>query len=249
VSVSKKAIVLLSGGLDSTTCLAIAKAAGYELYAISFDYGQRHRIELQHAVMVAEHYNVKEHLLARIGFESLTALKSGQGASYVPGAFGGSALTDPVREIPKDGVKPGIAPTYVPGRNMIFLSFGIGWADAIGADSVFIGVNVLDSSGYPDCRWGFIESMRSPAWLGTRAGADGRLIDLKAPLVADSKKEIVLKGHELGVPWNLTHSCYAPEPRSFGEKELTLACGKCDSCRLRRKGFEEAGLKDPISYA
>lgn len=254
---SKKAVVLLSGGLDSTTCLAIAKNEGFELYAISFDYGQKHRDELMAAKRIAQHYGVTQHLITEIRFAESRRVEPDHDNGYVS-AFEGSALVDPTCPVPKEGVKPGIAATYVPGRNMIFLSFGIGWADAIGATAVYIGVNALDSSGYPDCRWPFIESMRSPAWLGTKSGTEGRLIDLRAPLVSDSKKHIVLKGHELGVPWHLTHSCYEPIRRFPEDSDVQsaaligatiMACGKCDSCRLRLKGFEEAGLKDPISYA
>lgn len=236
-----KVVVLLSGGLDSTTCLAIAKNLGHELYAISFDYGQKHKEELGSARRVARHYGVKEHLITQIRFQN-------GDQPNAEGAFAGSALVDASKAVPKDGVKPGIAPTYVPGRNMIFLSFGLGWADSLDAESVFIGVNALDYSGYPDCRPEFISAMEDAAALGTRMGVEGGGCVVNAPLVQMTKKEIVLKGHELDVPWNLTHSCYAPEPRGFWEKEIMLACGKCDSCRLRLKGFEEAGLKDPISY-
>lgn len=242
----KKAIVLLSGGLDSTTCLGVAKKEGYELYALSFDYGQKHKVELGAAKRVAEHYGVKEHLLTRIGFESLTAMKTSDRPSYVSGAFEGSALVDPGRPVPKDGVQPGVAPTYVPGRNMIFLSFAAGWADSIDAAAIFIGVNALDFSGYPDCRPAFIHAMDDAVSLGTRAEGGG--ITIRAPLIHLSKKAIVELAMELEVPLGLTHSCYDPQPEGFWEKNIDVACGKCDSCRLRLKGFEEAGLKDPVFY-
>ena len=252
-----KTIVLLSGGLDSATCLAMAAAKGSEVYALSFDYAQKHKVELESARKLAKFYKVREHLITEVRFtqayfHNSTMNAIGGGDAPTHGAFGGSALTDDV-PVPKDGLKPGVAPTYVPGRNMIFLSFALGWADSIQADQVVIGVNALDYSGYPDCRPTFIDAMREVARQGTKRGTEGRPTDVVAPLVNMTKKEIILEGQKHGVPWDLTHSCYDPQiivmSRYLGAALVTAqSCGKCDSCRIRLKGFEEAGLKDPVAY-
>jgi 7-cyano-7-deazaguanine synthase len=225
----KRAIVLLSGGIDSTTTLAIAISEGYEAYALSFEYGQRHQIETEAARRVAESLGAKEHRLAKIDL----------------GVFGGSALTDDIA-VPKQRsrkqIAHGIPITYVPARNTIFLAYALGWAEVFGASDIFLGVNAIDYSGYPDCRPEFIEAFETLANLGTKAGVEGRRFRIHAPLIKFSKAEIIRKAVELGVDLSLTHSCYDPTPEG-------LACGECDSCLLRLKGFREAGLKDPIPYA
>lgn len=233
----RKAVIILSGGLDSTTCMGIAKEEGYELYPVTFDYGQRHRIEIEMASKVARHYGVAD----RHRIISLPFLKQ----------FGASALTDDSIEVPvaessysdadeKATVTDDDIPvTYVPGRNMLFLSICASYAEAIGAEAVYIGVNSLDYSGYPDCRPEFIQQMQKVFDLATRAGVEGRPIRIRTPLISMSKKEIVTTGTRLGVPYELTISCY---------NGTIPACGRCDSCRLRLKGFAEAGLKDPIPY-
>lgn len=220
-----RAVVLLSGGLDSATCLAIARHEGYELYAISFDYGQRHSIELEAARRVAQAAGVREHAIISIDLRRI----------------GGSALTSEI-EVPKEGVQVGKIPiTYVPARNTVFLSFALGWAEVLGAADIFIGVNALDYSGYPDCRPEYIEAYERMANLATSAGVEGRLrFRVRTPLIAMTKAEIISRGMELGVDYSLTLSCYDPQGAS--------ACGKCDSCRLRLKGFAEAGYSDPIAY-
>ncbi|WP_274650242.1 7-cyano-7-deazaguanine synthase QueC [Paenibacillus humicola] len=227
----KKAVIILSGGLDSTTCMGFAKEAGYELYPITFDYGQRHRIELDHARSVAEHYGVEDRFkLVKLGF-----LRE----------FGGSALTDDTIEVPVGGTdpiqgEPGEIPvTYVPGRNLMFLSIAASYAEALGAEAVYIGVNALDYSGYPDCRPEFIAKVQEVIEYATKAGAEGRPIRIETPLVHLTKAEIIREGTRMGVPYRLTTSCYNGEEK---------ACGVCDSCRLRLKGFAEAGLVDPIPY-
>ncbi|MBC8231728.1 7-cyano-7-deazaguanine synthase QueC [bacterium] len=219
------AIVLLSGGVDSTTTLAIAKSEGYETYALSFNYGQRHAIELEAAKRIAEHFQVKEHLTIDIDLRHI----------------GGSALTDDI-EVPKDRsnaeVGGDIPITYVPARNTIFLSFAMAWAEVLEVDTIFIGVNALDFSGYPDCRPEYIAAFERMANLATKAGVEGKTrLRLKTPLINLTKAEIIKKGIELGVDYGLTHSCY--DPTESGE-----ACGRCDSCLLRRKGFQEAGVPD-----
>ena len=225
-----RAICLLSGGLDSATCLALARRDGFECYALSFDYGQRHRIELQSAARVAESLGAIQHLVVRIDLR----------------VFGGSALTGDV-EVPK-GRSPGdmgaeIPVTYVPARNTVFLSFALAWAEVLAASDIFIGVNALDYSGYPDCRPEFIEAYERMANLATKAGVEGRTrIKIHAPLIRMSKAEIVKLGSELGVDFGVTHSCYDPDAEG-------RPCGQCDSCLLRRKGFEEAGIKDPVERA
>ncbi|HTF38495.1 MAG TPA: 7-cyano-7-deazaguanine synthase QueC [Blastocatellia bacterium] len=226
----KKAVVLLSGGLDSTTALAVARSAGYELYAMSFRYGQRHSLELESASRVASAIGVEKHLIANFDLR----------------AIGGSALTDQI-EVPKvrgaEEITSRIPVTYVPARNTIFLSFALAWAEVLGAQDIFIGVNALDYSGYPDCRPEYIESFEKMANLATKAGVEGRLrLKIHTPLIAMTKAEIILTGLRLGVDYSLTHSCY--DPSSEG-----IACGKCDSCLLRLRGFAEACLRDPLSYA
>jgi len=225
----KRAVVLLSGGLDSTTTLAIAMAEGYEAYALSFDYGQRHRIETEAAARIAHSLGAKDHRIAKIDLR----------------VFGGSALTDDI-SVPKQRSRPEIAQaipvTYVPARNTIFLAYALAWAEVLPANHIFIGVNATDYSGYPDCRPEFIEAFENLADIGTKAGVEGRRFHVHTPLIKFSKAEIVRKGVELGVDLSLTHSCYDPTPEG-------LACGECDSCLLRLKGFREVGINDPIRYA
>jgi len=225
----KRAVVLLSGGIDSTTTLAITIAEGYEAYALSFDYGQRHHIETKAARRVAKSLGAKEHRIARIDLR----------------VFGGSALTDDIA-VPKQRLETeiarGIPITYVPARNTIFLSYALAWAEVIEADDIFIGVNAIDYSGYPDCRPEFIQAFANLADVGTKAGVEGRRFQIQTPLIKLSKADIIRKGNELGVDFSLTHSCYDPTAEG-------LACGECDSCLLRLKGFREAGIKDSIRYA
>jgi len=219
----EKAVVLVSGGLDSATVLAIADAEGFECYAMSFAYGQRHNIELQAAKNICEKFSVKEHIIAEIDLAR----------------WGGSALTSDKIEVPDfDEKKPKIPPTYVPARNTIFLSFAVGWAEVIEARHIFIGVNSMDYSGYPDCRPEFIKAFEEAARLGTKAADEGWKFEIHAPLQYLNKAEIIRRGIELGVDYSLTHSCYNPD-------KTGKACGKCDSCSLRLKGFREAGLEDP----
>jgi 7-cyano-7-deazaguanine synthase len=224
----KRAVVLLSGGIDSATTLAIAIAQGYEAYALSFDYGQRHQIETEAARRVANSLGAKEHRIAKIDLR----------------VFGGSALTDDI-DVPKQRsgkkIAHGIPITYVPARNTIFLAYALGWAEVIFASDIFLGVNAIDYSGYPDCRPEFIEAFETLANLGTKAGIEGRRFQIHMPLIKLSKAEIIRKGIELRVHLSLTHSCYDPTPEG-------LACGECDSCLLRLKGFREAGIKDPVRY-
>jgi 7-cyano-7-deazaguanine synthase len=221
----KRAIVLLSGGLDSATCLLIAKREGAEVFALSFDYGQRHRIELDRARALAEIYGAAAHRVAKL---DLPAPES-------------SALTDPSREVPRHALRAGAIPiTYVPARNTLFLSHAVAWGEAIGAGDLYIGANALDYSGYPDCRPAFLESFERTANLGTKAGVEGDLaFRIHAPLLRMTKGEIVSKAQELGLDFALTSSCYDPAPD--GEP-----CRSCDSCLLREKGFREAGLRDPL---
>jgi 7-cyano-7-deazaguanine synthase len=220
-----RAVCLLSGGLDSSTCLALARRDGYECYALSFDYGQRHRVELEAAARVAAHLGAARHLVVRI---DLTA-------------FGSSALTADI-PVPKGRsiaeIAGAIPVTYVPARNTIFLSFALAWAEVLQTPNIFIGVNALDYSGYPDCRPEYIEAYEHMANLATKAGVEGRTrVRIHTPLIHLSKAEIVRLASELGVNFSLTHSCYDPDPQG-------RACGQCDSCLLRRKGFEEAGIED-----
>jgi 7-cyano-7-deazaguanine synthase len=224
---SKPAVVLLSGGLDSATVLAIARAQGYETYALSFSYGQRHAWELEAAKRVAASVGAAQHRIATIDLR----------------AFGGSALTADI-DVPKgrapDEMLHGIPITYVPARNTIFLSFALAWAEVLGASDIFIGVNALDYSGYPDCRPEFIEAFEEMANLATKAGVEGRQhLKIHAPLIAMTKAEIIQKGLELGVDYALTSSCYDPSPNG-------APCGACDSCLLRQKGFSENGIEDPL---
>jgi 7-cyano-7-deazaguanine synthase len=223
--VPPKAVCLLSGGLDSATCLALARRDGYECYALSFDYGQRHRIELEAAARVAQALGAKRHIVAKIGLD----------------AFGGSALTDSI-DVPKGRsageMGEGIPVTYVPARNTIFLSFALAWSEVLGTGDIFIGVNALDYSGYPDCRPEFIQAYERMANLATKAGVEGAArVQIHTPLLRLSKAEIVTLAKDLGVPFGLTHSCYDPGPDG-------RRCGACDSCLLRQKGFEEAGVED-----
>ena len=220
-----KAVCLLSGGLDSATCLAFARREGYECYALSFDYGQRHRVELEAAAQVAACLGAARHVVAEISLD----------------VFGGSALTADI-PVPKARslaeMGRGIPVTYVPARNTIFLSFALAWAEVLESADIFIGVNALDYSGYPDCRPEFIEAYQRMANLATKAGVEGRTrLTIHTPLIQLSKAQIVRLGRELGVPFGLTHSCYDPLPGGG-------ACGQCDACLLRRKGFEEAGIED-----
>jgi 7-cyano-7-deazaguanine synthase len=227
----KKAVVLSSGGIDSTTVLAIAREAGFELYVLSFSYGQRHSHELEAAARVAEFFKVKNRLVMDIDLAR----------------FGGSALTDDIA-VPKtmgEALSPTqqIPVTYVPARNTVFLSFALAWAEVLGAWDIFIGVNAVDYSGYPDCRPEFISAFEKMANLATKAGVEGHgTIRVQTPLINMTKAEIIQKGISLGVDYSLTHSCY--DPSAAG-----LACGRCDSCIIRRKGFEAAGVKDPTVYA
>ncbi|WP_375377878.1 7-cyano-7-deazaguanine synthase QueC [Paenibacillus sp. MZ04-78.2] len=225
----KKAVVILSGGLDSTTCMGMARDAGYDVYPITFDYGQRQRREIENARQVAEFYNTaSRHKVIALGF-----LKE----------FGGSALTDESIEVPPAGesgaIDSDIPVTYVPGRNLLFLSIATSYAETIGAEAIYIGVNALDYSGYPDCRPEFIRKVEEVMALATRVGVEGGPIRIETPLIHWTKAEIIREGMRLGVPYHLTTSCYN------GQEE---ACGVCDSCRLRLKGFDEAGTADPIVY-
>lgn len=222
---SKKAVVLVSGGLDSTTVLAMAKAQGYECYTMSFDYGQRHRAELHAAEITAKTLGSKLHKVIKLDL----------------GSIGGSALTDASIDIPEEETG-GIPITYVPARNTVFLSIALGWAEVLGALDIFIGVNSVDYSGYPDCRPDYIAAYEVMANLATRRGVEGEKLRIQTPLMTLSKAEIVLKGATLGVDYSQTVSCYQASDDG-------LACGKCDSCRLRKQGFLQAGLPDLTRYA
>ncbi len=221
---SKRAVVLLSGGLDSATVLAQARSEGYECYALSFDYGQRHRCELAAASRIAEQMGVELHRTINMDLRQ----------------FGGSALTDASIDVPDAGGE-GIPVTYVPARNTIFLSLALGWAEVLRARDIFIGVNAVDYSGYPDCRPEFIEAFTSLANLATKAGIEGDRFRINTPLIDLSKAEIIQTGHRLGVDYSQTISCYNPDGEGRG-------CGQCDSCQLRRQGFVEAGVADPTRY-
>ena len=220
----KKAVILLSGGLDSATVLAIASSQGYACHALSLDYGQRHASELNAALRVAEKQSVIEHKILPIALE----------------AFGGSALTDENIQVPENATE-GIPVTYVPARNTIFLSLALGWAEVLGARDIFVGVNAVDYSGYPDCRPAFIQAFENLANLATRAGVEGSSFHIHAPLINLAKAQIIQTGTDLGVDYSVTVSCYQAD-------DLGYACGVCDSCRLRAQGFKEAGIKDPTSY-
>jgi 7-cyano-7-deazaguanine synthase len=229
MSPTKKAVVLSSGGIDSTTAMAIAKHEGYKIYSLSFFYGQRHAFELEAAQKVADAIGIAEHLVINIDLKKI----------------GGSSLTDDI-DVPKDRdeqeMTRGIPVTYVPARNTIFLSFALARAEVLKSSDIFIGVNAIDYSGYPDCRPEYIEAFERMANLATKAGVEGTTrIRIRTPLIRLTKAQIIQKGIELGIDYALTHSCYDPSPQG-------LACGRCDSCFLRRKGFKEAGVSDPTRY-
>lgn len=221
---TKKAIVLISGGLDSATCLALAESQGFACYGLSFDYGQRARSELDAARAVVQSANVIEHKTINLQMD----------------AIGGSALTDPSIAVPEDPTT-GIPVTYVPARNTVFLSYALAWAEVVEAQAIFIGVNAVDYSGYPDCRPEYIAAFQSLIDLATKAGVEGKRIALLTPLIEMTKAEIIEAGTRLGVNYGNTVSCYQADPQGF-------ACGRCDSCRLRQKGFTDAGLADPTRY-
>ncbi|MGH8355370.1 MAG: 7-cyano-7-deazaguanine synthase QueC [Pseudomonas sp.] len=220
----KRAVILLSGGLDSATVVALARAEGYACYSMSFDYGQRHRAELQAAERVAKQLGVVEHKVIGLNLNGI----------------GGSALTDAAIAVP-ESPSEGIPVTYVPARNSVFLALALGWAEVLGARDIFIGVNAVDYSGYPDCRPEFVEAFERMANLATKAGVEGQGFRIRAPLQAMSKAEIVLAGLQHGVDYALTVSCYQADDEG-------RACGKCDSCRLRAAGFAQAGVADPTRY-
>ena len=229
MSRNKKAIILTSGGLDSTTTMAIARSEDYEIYSLSFSYGQRHALELEAARKVARVFGAKEHLVIDIDLKKT----------------GGSALTGPM-EVPKGRCEAemsrDIPVTYVPARNTIFLSYALAWAETLGVSDIFIGVNAVDYSGYPDCRPVYIEAFERMANLGTKAGVVGEAgIKIRAPLMHMTKAEIIRKGLDLGVDYAITHTCYDPSPKG-------VACGLCDACLLRKKGFLDAGVPDPVRY-
>jgi 7-cyano-7-deazaguanine synthase len=226
----KKGVVLLSGGLDSATTLAIARSEGFQCYALTFRYGQRHQREIEAAKKVADSLEVIEHRCIDVDLAQ----------------FGGSALTDLTIDVPRDRTdldKPGrIPPTYVPARNTVFLSYALAWAEVLGAFDIFIGVNAIDYSGYPDCRAEFITAFEKVANLATAAAIEGKgRYKIHTPIINMTKAQIILTGTKLGVDYSLTHSCYDPD-------ETGRSCGRCDSCRLRLRGFAEAGLRDPIEY-
>lgn len=219
-------VALVSGGLDSLVVASMARAAGWRLFALTIDYNQRHKIEIESAARIAKELGAERHIVLPLNLS----------------AFGGSALTDQQIEVPKQGVEDGIPVTYVPARNTIFLSLCLGWAEAVGARDIAIGVNALDYSGYPDCRAEFIDAFVTTANLATKAGVEGDPFQLHTPLVHMTKADIVRAGTELGIDLGLSWSCYDPTPEG-------LHCGVCDSCRLRQKGFVEAGVADPTGYA
>lgn len=220
----EKAVIVLSGGLDSTTCMGIAKEKGYDLYPMTFNYGQRHNREVEQAKKVADHYHAQDHKIVDINFFN---------------QIGGSALTDDTIEVPEAVDEGDIPVTYVPARNMIFLSLASAYAEVIGAELIYIGVSSVDYSGYPDCRPEFIESMNQTVNLATKVGVSDKSMNIKTPLMHLTKAETIETGIKLNVPYSLTTSCY-----NGAEK----ACGQCDSCQLRIKGFKEAGIRDPIPY-
>jgi len=225
---TKKAVVLVSGGLDSATTLAIARDTGYACYAMSFNYGQRHQVELESAKSVSISMGAVEHKVVNLGLDDI----------------GGSALTDNDIDVPQtdtDEISEGIPVTYVPARNTVFLSLALGWAEVLDAEAIFIGVNAVDYSGYPDCRPEYIEAFQTMANLATKRGVEGQLIKIETPLIDLSKAEIIQKGVSLGVDYAQTLSCYAPDKEG-------KACGRCDSCHLRQQGFEAANIPDPTLY-
>jgi 7-cyano-7-deazaguanine synthase len=221
---SKKTVILVSGGLDSTTVVAMAKSQGYDCYTLSFDYGQRHRSELEAARRVSKLMDVHEHKVVKLDL----------------GTIGGSALTDASIDIPEEETS-GIPVTYVPARNTVFLSIALGWAEVLGANDIFLGVNAVDYSGYPDCRPEYISAFETVANLATKSGVEGHKLSIHAPLIDMTKAQIVQTGLALGVDYSQTVSCY--QASLEGE-----ACGRCESCRLRRQGFEQAGVEDPTRY-
>ena len=222
----QRAIVLLSGGLDSATVLAIAKKSGFDCFCLSLDYGQRHSVELDAASRVAKALGASDHRVLKLSLNE----------------FGGSALTDASIDVPVDGVQDGIPVTYVPARNTIMLSLALAWAEVLGCQHIFVGVNAVDYSGYPDCRPEFVAAFENLANLATKAAVEGRKMTIHAPLIDLSKAEIIGRGAELGVDYGLTVSCYKAD-------EQGRACGVCDSCRLRHEGFVNAGVPDPTPYA
>jgi len=229
MEIRKKAVILSSGGIDSTTAMAMAKREGYDLYSLSFDYGQRHAVELEAAARTAAALGARQHLVIRIDL----------------GKIGGSALTDEIA-VPhgrsEEQLASGIPVTYVPARNTIFLSYALAWAEVLEAADIFIGVNAVDYSGYPDCRPEYIRAFEAMANLAIKAAVEGKLkISIRTPLIRMTKAEIIRTGTELGVDYRLTHSCYDPDAQG-------RACGDCDSCLLRKKGFREAGIPDPTMY-
>jgi len=223
--IPRRAVVLLSGGLDSATTLAIARSEGFECYCLSMDYGQRHCAELDAAAHVATALQAREHRVVKLGLDT----------------FGGSALTDTSIAVPVDGAQGGIPVTYVPARNTIMLSLALAWAEVLGSRDIYIGVNAVDYSGYPDCRPEYIAAFEKLANLATKAGVEGAKLTIHAPLIALSKAEIVRQGTSLGIDYGLTISCYQADAKG-------RACGICDSCRLRHEGFLAAGLPDPTRY-
>jgi 7-cyano-7-deazaguanine synthase len=220
-----RAVILLSGGLDSATSLSIARAAGFDCYCLSLDYGQRHRSELDAAARVAKALGAAEHRVVKLDLSS----------------FGGSALTDQQIDVPLGGIQPGIPVTYVPARNTIMLSLALAWAEVLGSRDIYVGVNAVDYSGYPDCRPEYIAAFERMANLATKAAVEGMKLTIHAPLINLSKAEIILRGTTLGVDYGLTTSCYQADAQG-------RACGLCDSCRLRREGFIAAQLNDPTAY-
>jgi 7-cyano-7-deazaguanine synthase len=221
---SKKAVILVSGGLDSTTVVAMAKSQGYDCYTLSFDYGQRHRSELEAAQRVSKLMEVIEHKVVKLDL----------------GTIGGSALTDTSIDIPEEETS-GIPVTYVPARNTVFLSIALGWAEVLGANDIFLGVNAVDYSGYPDCRPEYISAFETVANLATKSGVEGQKLSIHAPLIDMTKAQIIQSGLALGVDYSQTVSCYQASLEG-------QACGRCESCRLRRQGFEQAAVKDPTRY-
>ncbi|MCG2575703.1 7-cyano-7-deazaguanine synthase QueC [Dechloromonas sp. XY25] len=221
----KPAVVLLSGGLDSATCLAIARSQGFDAYCLSFDYGQRHNAELKAAERVVQALGAREHRVLSLGLAQ----------------FGGSALTDTSIAVPTEGVQPGIPVTYVPARNTIMLSLALAWAEVLGSMDIFVGVNAVDYSGYPDCRPEYIAAFEKMANLATKFGVEGHKLTIHAPLIDLSKADIIRTGTALGVDYGLTVSCYQADSEG-------RACGACDSCRLRAEGFAAAGVADPTLY-
>ena len=221
----KPAVVLLSGGLDSATCLAIARSQGFDCYCLSFDYGQRHNAELKAAARVVQALGAKEHRVLNLGLAQ----------------FGGSALTDTSIAVPTAGVQPGIPVTYVPARNTIMLSLALAWAEVLGSMDIFVGVNAVDYSGYPDCRPAFIEAFEHMANLATKAGVEGARLRIHAPLIDLSKADIIRRGVALGVDYGITITCYQADDEG-------RACGGCEACRLRAAGFAAAGIADPTPY-